>query len=197
MAWPYNHGMRTTHVLALAPALLLLAVSRAEAGKVPLTPEQLRAESKLIVTGRVVSHRTEDREEKDRSVTRLVFLTVKVEAVEKGDAKPGDVIECRCWVVVREPRGGEVWDSGHHTIPGDGGKARFFCDGFRDGIWSVIYPNGVELLDQTPPLRFEREKAPRMVTDDAWPWFLGGAVVLMGVGAAVGVVVLRRAGKSE
>jgi hypothetical protein len=143
-----------------AGVAVLLAATPAEAGKLPLTREQLEKESKLIVAGQVLSHREEDQPGSGGGVTRYVFLTVKVDTVVKGDAKPGDEIVVRCWVVVKEPGEGVLWDDGHSTIPGDGGKAKFFLTGPREGAWRVIVPNGVELLDGTPPRRYERERAP-------------------------------------
>jgi hypothetical protein len=165
--------------------IVLVAALRTEAGKVPLSPEELQTASSLIVVGRVQSHRTEDHPQDDGSVTRYVDLTVAVDEVAKGDAKPGDTIEVRCWVVVKEPRDGIVRDGGHDGIPADGGKARFFLTGQPGGVWSAIYPNGVELLDQTPPLQFEREKAnPLEKAAGGVPLWL----LAVGAGALVGVI---------
>jgi len=175
-----SHRTRVLSVL-----LVLFAAVRTEAGKVPLSPEELQTESALSVVGRVQAHRTEDKPHDDGSVTRYVDLTVAVDEVTKGDAKPGDVIEVRCWVVVKEPRDGIVWDGGHDAIPADGGKARFFLTGRPGGVWGAIYPNGVELLDQTPPLQFERAKAnPIEKADGGVPMWLLAA----GAGALAGVL---------
>jgi hypothetical protein len=165
--------------------LVLVATPRTEAGKVPLSPEELQTASALIVVGRVQAHRTEDHPQDDGSVTRYVDLTVLIDEVTKGDAKTGDTIEVRCWVVVKEPRDGIVWDGGHDAVPADGGKARFFLTGRPGGVWSAIYPNGVDLLDQTPPLQFEREKANPIekATGGIPLWLLA-----VGAGTLVGVI---------
>lgn len=182
-----------SHRIRMLSGLFVLAAAvRAEAGKVPLSPEELQKESALIVVGRVQSHRTEDHPQDDGSVTRYVDLTVVVDEVAKGEAKPGDTIEVRCWTVVKEPRDGIVWDGGHDAIPADGGKARFFLTGKPGGLWSAIYPNGVELLDQTPPLQFEREKAnPIEKAAGGVPlWLLAvGAGVLFGVLVGVSLFI--------
>ena len=84
---------RRTRVLSVL--LVLAAAVRTEAGKVPLSPEELQTESALIVV-RVQAHRTEDKAQDDGSVTRYVDLTVAVDEVAKGDAEPGETIEVRC-----------------------------------------------------------------------------------------------------
>ena len=149
--------------LAVAVSLVLaLHVPAALATKAPLTPEQLLEESKLIVVGTVESHRDEEEVSPDGSKTRHVFLTVRVESVAKGQdtTKAGDAVTARFWVVTALPRdGSQVWDAGHYNIPGDGGRARFFCDGRSGDAWTVIYPNGVERLDETPVLVFAPEAA--------------------------------------
>jgi hypothetical protein len=91
--------------LKLASAGILLGISTPSyAGKVPLTPERLLAESKLIIVGQVQSHRDVERVRDDGSKTKEVFLTVRVESVEKGEdfVKAGDVIQAvgKCVVVV-------------------------------------------------------------------------------------------------
>jgi len=175
--------------------LVLIAATRAEAGKVPLSDEELQKESSIIVSGHVQSHRTEDHPQADGSVTRHVDLTVVVDEVAKGSAKPGDVIQVRCWVVVKEPRDGIVWDGGHGPIPGDGGKARFFLTGQPGSTFAAIYPNGIETLDQTPPLHFDREEAnPIEKAAGGVPlWLLAaGAGALVGVLGGVWLFVRRR-----
>ena len=181
--------------LALAALVLLPAHSRADT--MPAMPEELAARAALVITGQVLSHREEDQEQKDGSVIRTVTLTVKVETVEKGDAKPGDEIQASCWTVVRLPREGRLYDGGHFTIPGDGGRAKFYLGG-GGGHWSVLFPNGVERLDSTPPLEYRLEKAaPPAASDTVWYFFLGGAVLLLLTALGIFLVARRREPKQK
>lgn len=142
--------------LSLAVVGLLLAAHAARAGKVPLTPEQLREESALIVAGTVVSHMETTRDGGDGSRVRSVVLSVRIGSVEKGPAKPGDVVKAVCWVVDRGPRKGELWDPGHHGIPADGSSATFYLEPKAGDGWPVIYPNGIGKVSG-PTLEFPFE----------------------------------------
>lgn len=179
-----THTM-TARVFALT-FLAYVPCTRLQADTMPLRPQELADRADLVVTGHVQSHRYEDDEQRDGSVIRRVFLKVKVESVEKGDAKPDDVIEVGCWTVVRLPREGPLYDGGHFAIPGDGGRARFYVTSGQ-----AIFPNGMTLLDKTPPLRFEPPARPG-TSDGRWQWFLGGAVLLMLVAGTVAFLVLRK-----
>jgi hypothetical protein len=171
-------------------AVLILTCSGARAERPALTPEQLLAESKVIVIGTVLSHETNDEDYGNGAKTRWVVLRVTVESVLKSEApsapgisvgggggpkgaaapppgksrpdpKPGESLDVRCWALIRPPSEGDVVSTGHRAIPGDGGRAKFFLTGqLPGGVWLAIVPNGVELLDQTPPLTFPTEPAP-------------------------------------
>lgn len=190
--------------LTLAVVGLLLTAHAARAGKVPLTPEQLREESALIVTGKVLSHAETDRESDDGTKTRSVVLTVRVDAVEKGPAKPGDTVKAACWVVIRGPRKGELWDSGHFRIPADGSSATFYLEPKAGDGWPVIYPNGIDKLEG-PTLSFPFEPGGEAKTAPPTPaeaplergvplWaYAAGAVTLGLVIVAVGYAARARA----
>ena len=153
------------------------------AGKVPLSPEQLLEESKLIIVAQVQSHRDTERTHLDGSKIRDVFLKVRVESVAKGEnaVKRGDDIEVVCWTVVKAPPQGEVWDSGNYNIPGEGGRARFFLEGSTADAWPVIYPNGIERLDETPVLSypFEPAEQAQSATAETKPIEENGGVLLL------------------
>jgi hypothetical protein len=177
--------------VALGALLLTAPTVRAETA--PLPPEHLQAESQLIITGQVVSHQEDDREGSDGSVIRTVTLSVKIETVLKGEteAKPGDVIRAACWAMVREPREGPVYDGGHASIPGDGGRAKFYLKG-GGRVWTVIYPNGVECLDSTPPLKLAPVKVAPAAPDGLLRWaIVGGAALLVVLIATVWLVARR------
>lgn len=67
------------HFSLLARTLLLQLESLASAGKIPLLAEE------LIVVGQVQSHRDQIVLRDEGSPTTHVFLTVRVESIEKGD----------------------------------------------------------------------------------------------------------------
>lgn len=178
--------MQKAQCVILAAALTLAAQTSLLAGKVPLQPDELLTESKLIVEGRVESHRDEEHAAEDGSRTKSVFLKVVVESVVKGEklARPGETIETAFWVVVKEPRRGVVWDAGHWGIPADGGRARLYLDGQSGNAWNVIYPNGFERMDETPPLAYAMEPADKPLVPDwlMWP-AITAAIGLAGGGA--------------
>jgi hypothetical protein len=146
----------------LACAFWLSSCVPLQAGKIPVSPEQL-AQSKLIVVGKVLTYRTEDNTHTDGSIVKSVLLEVLVESVAKGGDEgkvmAGDKIEARCWRVVRAPRDGIVWDLGDHFIPAPDGRAKFFFENGSGTAWSPHWPNGIEKLDDTPGLEFPMEKA--------------------------------------
>src|SRR5207244_7242280 len=77
------------------------------------------------------------------------------------DPKPGETLNVRCWVLVRPPSEGTAPSTGHQPIPADGSRAKFYLGGqLADGLWATVLPNGVEILDQTPPMAFATEPAP-------------------------------------
>jgi hypothetical protein len=176
--------MRSRLPALTALAVFVLTCPDGRAQRPPLTPEQLIEEARVIVVGKVVSHETHDEEYGNGTKTRWVDLRVAVESVPKNEAsaapglsvggggppgrpapaansppvlKPGETIDIRCWTLVRPPSDGNVVSTGHKSIPGDGGRAKFFLHGTSGGPWSALIPNGVELLDKTPPLTFATE----------------------------------------
>jgi hypothetical protein len=186
------------HLFAVAAALA--PETTAFAGKVPLRPDELLAQSQLIVVGQVESHRDEERSHDNGSKSRAVFLTVRVESVEKGNelVKPDDRIVAGLWVVVKEPRQGVLWDSGHWGIPGDGGRAKFFLDSRSGEAWNVIYPNGFERLDEIPTLQYSLEPPDRRDwRRDAGIIALGAAVVAFLIWQIRRLVIRRSAFRSQ
>jgi len=139
---------------------LLTVVGTVEAGKIPLQPEELQDQSDLIVVGKVLSHFEATKENRDGSQTTHVYLKVEVLEVDKGTGPAqGDTIELACWVITKAPRKGSVWDSGHAGIPADEGRARFYLKPHGSRYWDVIYPNGIERLDDGPTLNYPMQPA--------------------------------------
>lgn len=190
--------MRFARILVLlAAALWFVEVPEAFAGKIHLTPERLRSESRLIVVGKVESSRKEEKPERDGSRTAKIYLKVAVESVEKGDVKPGDVVEVSCWRAVKRPSDGIMWDLGNDFVPAVGGKARFFLERESLGTWATQWPNGVEALEGAAAmdLPLEPADAPPASRDSGagpWPWpYVVGAAGMLGGVLAAGVFAFR------
>jgi hypothetical protein len=158
-----------------AVLVLLLAPSAVRSGDTPQTPAGLAERAQLIVTGEVTAYGVFDEEHDDGSKSRWVTLRVRVESVVTGGAPvtPGDTIHVHCRAVVRPASDGTVPEGGHRAIPGNGGRAKFYCDGQVLGtLWPAISPNGIEPLDDTPRLEFPVEQAATSPPGDRgghWP----------------------------
>jgi hypothetical protein len=139
--------------------IVALSTSQALAGKVPLRPDELEAQAEVIVTGTVNAHVNSEATNRDGSRTIYVYLQVQPDAVEKGHSEvtPEEIIEALCWTVVRPPRKGSLWDAGHESIPAEGSRARFYLHSKSSNCWKVIYPNGIERLDDGPTLQYPME----------------------------------------
>jgi hypothetical protein len=145
--------MRLAATLA---ALLILTAARAE--RVPLSPEQQKAEATHVVTGTVKGVYAKDVESglygKGTVETRYL-LEIEVRGVEKGaGVEKGDIIYARCWrLKARGATGLVPGPSGHFGIPAEGAAVRGFLakgkygpTGQSDNGWAVVYPNGIEPL---------------------------------------------------
>jgi hypothetical protein len=143
----------------LVPVLaLLLAPSVVRGEGTPQTPPEPIEGARLIVIGEVSAYGVMDEEHEDGGKTNWVLLRVCVESVVKGSApvKPGDTMHIMCRAPVRPAFDGTL-PSGHHAIPGNGSRAKFYLGGETLGIWSPVTPNGIEPLDETPRLEFPIE----------------------------------------
>jgi hypothetical protein len=185
----------------MVTALLLLEGPGAVAGKIPMNPERLQAESPLIVTGKVESVDRRERGGSDGSRTALLTLKVAVDAVDKGNARPGDTIKVTCWRVVKRPSDGILWDTGNGYVPAVGGRARFFLLKEHEGAWETQWPNGIEAIDGAPAMGLPMEDpdpvpatTPSAVVaaSSPWPYLIGAACATMAVLAVVIYLVARR-----
>ena len=147
--------MRLTGILA---ALLVLSVAMARAERVPLSPEEQKAESTHIVTGvvkAIYSREVETASYGKGTVETHYVLEIEVQGVEKGAGlEKGDVIYARCWRLKKHGAEGVVpGPSGHFDIPKEGEHVRAFVakgkygpTGQGDNGFSLVYPNGIEKL---------------------------------------------------
>ncbi|HEV3142821.1 MAG TPA: hypothetical protein VGZ47_02940 [Gemmataceae bacterium] len=149
--------MRFVGILAV---LLLFTVTIVRAERVPLSPEQQKAESTHIVTGTVKAIYGRDVETtlygKGTRETHYV-LEIEVQGVEKGKGiEKGDIIYARCWRLKQRGEAGLVpGPSGHFDIPKEGEQVRAFVakgkyspTGQSDNGFSLVYPNGIEKLKE-------------------------------------------------
>ena len=139
-------------------ALLVLTATMVRAERVPLSPEQQKAEATHIVTGIVKAIYSREVETvlygKGTLVTHYL-LEIEVHSVEKGGGiEKGDIVYARCWRLKKHGASGLVpGPSGHFDIPKEGEQLRAFLakgkygpTGQADNGSAVVYPNGIEKL---------------------------------------------------
>ena len=147
--------MRAIAVLAMT---LVLTVPLAQAERVPLSPDQQKAESTHIVTGvvkSVCSREVETTLYGKGTLETHFLLEIEVQGVEKGAGiEKGDIIYVRCWALKKRGEQGLVpGPSGHFGIPAPGERIRAFVakgkyspTGQEDNGMTLVYPNGIEKL---------------------------------------------------
>lgn len=118
----------------------------------PLSPEELENNAEIIVTGEVLASRVLVHRKPSSSIY-LVRLSILVGSVEKGKDLIGGIttLDVRCW---RMRKSDLVGPSGHYDIPADGSRFRMWLRENEDGQWEPLQPNGIELLDGSPPITF-------------------------------------------
>jgi len=139
-------------------ALVALAATVARAERVPLSPEQLKAEATHVVTGvvkAVYSREVETTSYGKGTLETHYLLEIEVRAVEKGSGvASGDIVYARCWRLKKHGASGPLpGPSGHFGIPKEGDQVRAFLakgkygpTGQADNGSAVVYPNGIEKL---------------------------------------------------
>jgi hypothetical protein len=137
---------------------VLLVLSAAHAERVPLSPEDKKAESTHIVTGTVQAVYTRDANTElygNGTVETYYLLEIAVKGVEKGSGlTAGDLVYARCWRLKKHGAAGpRPGPSGHFGIPAEGAKVRAYLakgkygpTGQGDNGWAVVYPNGIDTL---------------------------------------------------
>jgi len=144
--------------LGFLSALLVLAGSTAWAERVPLSPEDKKAEATHIVTGvvkAIYSRHAETMCYGKGTLETHYLLEIEVRDIEKGEGiKKGDIVYARCWRLKKHGASGRrPGPSGHFDIPKEGDQVRAFLakgrygpTGQADNGWAVVYPNGMETL---------------------------------------------------
>jgi hypothetical protein len=131
------------------PVLVACSVLAAFAALPPRSPEDLKGNATLIVSG-TATDSTQSVEGRPFHKDDVFLLKVKVDQVDKGQGvSPGDTIEIRCWQVNSRPSG---WTGpgGHGKIPKKVERSKFFLVKRDDGKWEPLEPNGIEPLPKAP-----------------------------------------------
>ena len=123
--------------------------------KIPASPEQLKKQADLVVTGKVISISSKigkSKIETSPGVHRDEVFTIKilVSTVKKGaGVKSGDQIEIVAWKPVKRipPIPGL---QGHQTVPAKGDTATFFLEGKVGTLLEPILPNGISIAKPLP-----------------------------------------------
>jgi hypothetical protein len=139
-------------------ALVVLTTTTVRAERVPLSPEELKAEATHIVTGvvkAIYSREVETTSYGKGTLETHYLLEIEVGGVEKGSGvRKGDIVYARCWRLKKHGASGPVpGPSGHFGIPKEGEQVRAFLakgkygpTGQADNGSTVVYPNGIEKL---------------------------------------------------
>jgi len=147
--------LRSIAILATA---LVLVVPMVQAERVPLSPEQQKAEATHIVKGvvkAVYSREVETTLYGKGTVETHYLVEIEVRGVEKGAGmEKGDIVYARCWrLKKRGERGLVPGPSGHFDIPQQGetirafvAKGKYSPTAQEDNGLSFVYPNGIEKL---------------------------------------------------
>jgi hypothetical protein len=146
--------MRKLWIVSVLFLTVVPFVVRAE--KVDLPPAGLRKVSTHIVVGKVLGIYERQRRAGKWMVTHYL-AEVKVSAVEKGDAKAGELVYVRYWHRRWLARNAPPPSTnGHRGLPKEGETLRIYLarnayDGFthdnKDGGFNVIGANGFERID--------------------------------------------------
>jgi hypothetical protein len=139
-------------------ALFVLTATMVRAERVPLSPEEQKAEATHIVTGvvkAIYSREVETTLYGKGTLETHYLLEIEVQGVEKGGGtEKGDIVHARCWRLKKHGASGLVpGPSGHFDIPKEGDRVRAFIakgkygpTGQADNGSTLVYPNGIEKL---------------------------------------------------
>ncbi|MDF1825602.1 MAG: hypothetical protein P1U68_13225 [Verrucomicrobiales bacterium] len=118
----------------------------------PLSPGELENAAEVTITGEVLASRVLVHRKPSASIY-LVRLSVLVKSVEKGEAilKGERTLDVRCW---KMRKSNLVGPGGHSDIPADGSSFRMWLRKNSDKQWEPLEPNGIELLNDSPPITF-------------------------------------------
>jgi hypothetical protein len=109
----------------------------------PLSLEELREQSDVIVTGTVldVEHGVRARDQDGEFADDIFFVKLKVASVQKGgDVSVGEVVIAETWKPKARPDG-FVGPQGQNFVPKKGDTVRAYCR-IEDDKLIVLEPNG-------------------------------------------------------
>jgi hypothetical protein len=140
-------------IITLFSGMLALGIADVWAAKAPLTPEELKQQASLIVTGTVVELTSKDQQSKVETafgnhVDRVFTIKLKVTKIAKGSGvKAAEVIDLEAWKPIRRlpPLPGL---QGHTTIPSKGETVTVYLKRKQANAYEPILPNGIVIVNK-------------------------------------------------
>jgi hypothetical protein len=146
--------MKTRLLPVLSVFVVLLMDSLVFAEKAPLTIAELQNQADAIVVAIIKHIRIDEPSHFERTFGNSdwgIFLTLRLETVEKGDVS-NQQLEARCFRIKSRRSLIEFFaPSGHHPIPGTGTRVRVYLEK-ENGSWSVVLPNGITSIENASGL---------------------------------------------
>lgn len=132
----------------LSLLIAVVAIS-AQAALPPLSDEVREEISSDILTGIVMSSSSEIAQA-DMGSDRIFYVSLYVTETQKGSVRAGSVIELTYWRANERPDG---WcgPGGQYGVMNRGAKVRAYLQK-NDGIYSLIEPNGFDVIGSTYPM---------------------------------------------
>ena len=183
--------MRITKCLLSCLAVWALTSMPVHAERVPLTPLEKKSEATHIVTGEVKALYSWNKETNlygPGTILTQFLIEIEVQSVEKGEGlKAGELVYVRSWRLKRIGANGwsrdtdgtirvtAVGPNGHFVIPQKGERIRAFlaygeyaATAQTDNAYAVVYPNGIDVLDNPRISGYERMSRPTVLAGSAY-----------------------------
>jgi hypothetical protein len=133
-------------------ALCLVWAPSAVAERAPLSQAELMEHAHLVVVGRIVDLDIKtERSHIERGLGNYdwaIDVTIEIGEVERGRFEDSNTIVARCFRIKSRKTSTEyLTPSGNHPIPGVGTDVRAYLT-MSDGLWRVIFPNGLQPVSQ-------------------------------------------------
>lgn len=133
--------------LALVAAAVVVSASFAARAEIPPLDERRRLDwADAVVTGTVKNLYARDEDKGNDMVDLIVAIEIAVDKVEKpGKAEPPKLVYARTYKAKKRPKN-MVGPGGQYRVPQPGERVRAFLRADEDGGFSLLLPNGVDVL---------------------------------------------------